>query len=152
MRARSELLAMAITSQSPDILGERQSGQDVRTQNGTCLLLLLSLLCNLSFLLWSLLIVSRWFQWWRAKRSPISSNHPLDRSALTRYLPSIHQWVVLFFFGPFHFSVSNRVSIIKPSFFSAKEKILGTVLKCSSWPILNSNVRLKKFGIKIKNS
>lgn len=29
---------MAIVAQTPDILGERQSGQDVRTQNGSTLL------------------------------------------------------------------------------------------------------------------
>lgn len=31
---------MAIAAQTPDILGDRQSGQDVRTQNGEPLLLL----------------------------------------------------------------------------------------------------------------
>jgi hypothetical protein len=35
---------MAITAQTPDILGERQSGQDVRTQNGNSSLPLLQAL------------------------------------------------------------------------------------------------------------
>jgi hypothetical protein len=35
--AAAVAVAMPITAQMPDIMGERQSGQDVRTQNGNAL-------------------------------------------------------------------------------------------------------------------
>lgn len=75
---------MTMSSQTPDILGDRQYGQDVRTQNGTLSLRVFIfrsctetvLICLASF--W-------WTQWWPVKLLQTLSNPHLAPLASTRY-------------------------------------------------------------------
>lgn len=80
---------MAIATTTPDILGERQSGQDVRTQNGTRVGICISI-CTCY---WSMRRCQHFFnddkslvskQWWHVKLLPTLSSPHLILSVSTR--------------------------------------------------------------------
>jgi hypothetical protein len=78
---------MAIAAQTPDILGDRQSGQDVRTQNGTLSfsLIILRLETSLMVMMMIMFDIFGALQWWPVKQSPISLNPHSVLLVSTRY-------------------------------------------------------------------
>lgn len=80
--------AMAVVAQTPDIAGERQSGQDVRTQNGIVSLSLFSFtMKNVTTI--SNIVQSLLMQLWHAKPLPTSSKALQAPLASTRYSLSL---------------------------------------------------------------
>jgi hypothetical protein len=96
---------MAIAAQTPDILGDRQSGQDVRTQNGALSfsLIILRLETSLMVMMMIMFDIFGALQWWPVKQSPISLNPHSVLLVSTRYSNRVPPLSLL----AFHFALSS---------------------------------------------